>query len=89
MRTLRFFLRVASRDAALHFARVAVLDSAVCIVLSALVKPIVRAIALVETFDEFTRMKRGTLGFRASMRMSLGPSCHCWRTLRSRSAVNW
>ena len=50
LRTRRFFLRVASRDPALHFARVAALDSAVCIVLSALVKPIVRGSALVETF---------------------------------------
>ena len=51
LRTRRFFLRVASRDPALHFARVAALDSAVCIVLSALIKPIVRGSALVETFD--------------------------------------
>ena len=50
-RTRRFFLRVASRDPALHFARVAALDSGVCVVLSALVKPIARATALVEMFD--------------------------------------
>jgi hypothetical protein len=50
-RARRFFLRVASRDPALHFARVAALDSGVCVVLSALIKPVARATALVEMFD--------------------------------------
>jgi hypothetical protein len=50
-RTRRFFLRMASRDPAIHFARVAALDSAVCIVLSTLVKPLSRATALIEIFN--------------------------------------
>ncbi len=50
LRTRRFFLRVASRDPALHFARVAALDSAVCVVLPAVVKPLARATALVKMF---------------------------------------
>ena len=50
LQTRRFFLRMASRDPAVHFARIAALDSAVCIVLSALAKPLARATALVEIF---------------------------------------
>ena len=50
-RTRRFFMRMASRDPAVHFARVAALDSAVCIVLSRLVKPLSRATALIEIFN--------------------------------------
>jgi hypothetical protein len=42
---------MASRDPAIHFARVAALDSAVCIVLSTLVKPLSRATALIEIFN--------------------------------------
>ena len=51
LRTRRFFLRMASRDPAVHFARVAALDSAVCIVLSMLAKPLSRATALIEIFN--------------------------------------
>jgi len=51
VRTRRFFVRMASRDPAVHFARVAALDSAVCIVLSTLVKPLPRATALIEIFN--------------------------------------
>jgi hypothetical protein len=51
LRARRFFLRMASRDPAVHFARVAALDSAVCIVLSALAKPLSRATALIEIFN--------------------------------------
>ena len=51
VRTRRFFLRMASRDPAIHFARVAGLDSAVCIILSSLLKPLSRATALIEIFD--------------------------------------
>jgi hypothetical protein len=50
-RTRRFFLRMASRDPAIHFARVAALDSGVCVVLSSLVKPLSRATALIEIFN--------------------------------------
>jgi hypothetical protein len=51
LRTRRFFLRMASRDPAVHFAKVAALDSAVCILLSALAKPLSRATALIEIFN--------------------------------------
>jgi hypothetical protein len=51
LRARRFFLRMASRDPAVHFARVAALDSAVCIVVSTLVKPLSRATALIEIFN--------------------------------------
>jgi hypothetical protein len=51
VRTRRFFLRMASRDPAVHFARVAALDSGVCVILSSLVKPLSRATALVEIFN--------------------------------------
>jgi hypothetical protein len=51
VRARRFFLLMASRDPAVHFARIAALDSAVCIVLSTLVKPLSRATALVELFN--------------------------------------
>jgi hypothetical protein len=51
VRTRQFFVRMASRDPALHFAKVAALDSAVCIVLSTLVKPLSRATALIEIFN--------------------------------------
>jgi hypothetical protein len=50
-RTRRFFLRMASRNPAIHFARVAALDSAVCIVLATLAKPLSRATALIEIFN--------------------------------------
>jgi len=46
-----FFLRMASRDPAVHFARVAALDSGVCVILSSLVQPLSRATALVEIFN--------------------------------------
>jgi hypothetical protein len=49
--TRRFFLRIASRDPAVHFARVAGLDSGLCVILAALVKPLERATALTEIFD--------------------------------------
>ena len=51
VRTRRFFLRMASRDPAIHFARVAALDSGVCVILSSLVRPLSRATALIEIFD--------------------------------------
>lgn len=51
LRTRRFFLRMASRDPAVHFARVAALDSSLCVVLSTLVKPLSRATTLIEIFN--------------------------------------
>jgi hypothetical protein len=51
LRARRFFLRMACRDHALHFARVAALDSAVCVILAAVTKPLRRARVIVETFN--------------------------------------
>jgi hypothetical protein len=51
LRARRFFLRMASRDAALHFARVAALDSGVCVILAAVAKPLARARVVVDTFN--------------------------------------
>jgi len=51
LRARRFFLRMACRDHALHFARVAALDSAVCVILAAVTKPLGQARVIVETFN--------------------------------------
>jgi hypothetical protein len=51
LRAHRFFLRMASRDPALHFARVAALDSYVCVILAAVAKPLARAGVVVDTFN--------------------------------------
>jgi hypothetical protein len=51
LRARRFFLRMASRNPALHFARVAALDSGVCVILAAVAKPLARARVVVETFN--------------------------------------
>jgi hypothetical protein len=51
LRAHRFFLRMACRDHALHFARVAALDSAVCVILAAVTKPLARARVIIETFN--------------------------------------
>jgi hypothetical protein len=51
LRAQRFFLRMASRDPALHFARIAALDSAVCVILAAVTKPLRRARVIIETFN--------------------------------------
>jgi hypothetical protein len=42
---------MASRDPAIHFARVAALDSGLCVLLSTLVKPLSRATTLIEIFN--------------------------------------
>jgi hypothetical protein len=80
LRARRLFLRMASRDPAVHFARVAALDSAVCIVLSTLVKPLSRATALIEISTEFGRMRRDMSGFRADTRTSLEQTRLCLPT---------
>jgi hypothetical protein len=51
LRARRFFLRMASRDPALHFARVAALDSGVCVILAAIAKPLARACVVVGSFN--------------------------------------
>jgi hypothetical protein len=77
VRTRRFFLRMASRDPAIHFARVAALDSGVCVILSSLVRPLSRATALIEIFNRirrdearhvrFSRRHSGELGADTSL----------------------
>jgi len=42
---------MATRDPAVHFARVAALDSGLCVLLSTLVKPLSRATTLIEIFN--------------------------------------
>lgn len=76
-RTRQFFLRIASRDPAVHFARVAGLDSGVCLILSALVRPLSRATALTHIFDRirsdearhvrFSRQRSYELGADAAL----------------------
>ena len=83
LRTRRFFLRLASRDPVLHFARVAALDSAVCIVLSALIKPIVRGSALVETFDRIRSDEARHVRFSRQHAYELGTE----RSLLANTAV--
>jgi hypothetical protein len=51
LRAHRFFLRMTCRDHALHLARVAALDSAVCVILAAVTKPLARARVIIETFN--------------------------------------
>jgi hypothetical protein len=72
--TRRFFLRIASRDPAVHFARVAGLDSGLCVILATILKPLSRATAIAEIFDRIRGMKRATSGFRASAVLSLEPA---------------
>ena len=55
LRARRFFLRMASRDPALHFARVAALDSGVCVILTAVAKPLARAHVVVDTLNRIRR----------------------------------
>jgi len=54
-RSRRFFRSMASRDIAIHFARIAALDSGVCIILSTIVKPVSRARVLAELFNRIRR----------------------------------
>jgi hypothetical protein len=71
-RTRQFFLRMASRDPAIHFARVAALDSAVCIILSALVKPLSRATLLVAIFNRIRRDEAWHVRFSRQHSYELG-----------------
>jgi hypothetical protein len=54
-RTRRFFRKMASQDLAIHFARIAALDSSVCIILSSLTRSCSRAPALAELFNRIRR----------------------------------
>ena len=46
---------MASQDLAIHFARIAALDSSVCIILSSLTRSVSRAPALAELFNRIRR----------------------------------
>jgi hypothetical protein len=50
-RAHRFFLRTASREVALHFAKIAALDSGVCLILAALIRPLSRSPCVVEILE--------------------------------------
>src|SRR5260370_4458698 len=77
MRTRHLFLQMASRDPAVHFAMVAALDSGVCVILSALAKPLSRATVVVEILNRirsdearhvrFSRQHSYELGARTSL----------------------
>jgi hypothetical protein len=81
-RTRRFFLEMASRDPATHFAMVAGLDSGVCLILSALAKPLSRAAAVVDILNRirsdearhvrFSRQHSYELGANTSLVVSTG-----------------
>jgi hypothetical protein len=70
--TRRFFLRIASRDPAVHFARVAGLDSGVCVILAALVKPLSRATAVTEIFGRIRRDEARHVRFSRQRSYELG-----------------
>jgi hypothetical protein len=70
--TRRFFLRIASRDPAVHFARVAGLDSGLCVILAALVTPLSRATALTEIFDRIRRDEARHVRFSRKRSYELG-----------------
>ena len=75
-RARRFFLRMASRDPALHFARVAALDSGVCVILAALAKPLARARVVVDPFNRIRTDEAGHVRFsrRHSCELGADPS---------------
>jgi hypothetical protein len=88
VRTRRFFLRMASRDPAIHFAKVAALDSGVCVILSSLVRPLSRATALIEIFNRIRSDEARHVRFRAGTRTSLGQTHRCSRTLQLAFVAN-
>jgi hypothetical protein len=76
LRTRRFFLRMASRDPAVHFARVAALDSGVCVILAAVAKPLVRARDVVKTLNRIRADESEHVKFsrRHSCELGVDPS---------------
>src|SRR5262249_2362398 len=72
LKTRRFFLRMASRDPALHFARVAALDSGVCVIFAALENPLSRAPAVVEIFNRIRADEARHVRFSRQHSCSLG-----------------
>jgi len=63
---------MASRDLTIHFARIAALDSGVCIILSALVRPVARAPVLAELFNRIRRDEARHVGFSRQHSCRLG-----------------
>jgi len=72
LRARRFFLRMASRDPALHFARVAALDSGVCVILAAVAKPLARAGVVVDTLNRIRRDEARHVRFSRAHSCELG-----------------
>jgi hypothetical protein len=72
LRAHRFFLRMASRDHALHFATVAALDSGVCVILAAVTKPLARARVVVDTFNRIRRDEARHVRFSREHSCELG-----------------
>jgi len=72
LRARRFFLRMASREPALHFARVAALDSGVCVILAAVAKPLARARAVVDTLNRIRRDEARHVRFSREHSCELG-----------------
>ena len=73
-RSRHFFIRMASRDPAVHFATVAALDSAVCIILSALVRPLSRSSAVVEILERIRSDEARHVRFSRHHACELGAS---------------
>ena len=72
LRARRFFLRMASREPALHFARVAALDSGVCVILAAVAKPLARTPAVVDTLNRIRRDEAKHVRFSREHSRELG-----------------
>lgn len=72
LRARRFFLRMASREPALHFARVAALDSGVCVILAAVAKPLARTPAVVDTLNRIRRDEAKHVRFSREHSCELG-----------------
>jgi hypothetical protein len=70
--TRRFFLRIASRDPAVHFARLAGLDSGLCVILATIVKPLSRATAVTEIFNRIRRDEARHVRFSRQRSYELG-----------------
>ena len=72
LRARRFFLRMASREPALHFARVAALDSGVCVILAAVAKPLAQTPAVVDTLNRIRRDEAKHVRFSREHSCELG-----------------
>jgi rubrerythrin len=70
--TRRFFRRMESHDIAVHFGRIAALDSGVCIILSTIIKPVSRASVLVQVFNRIRRDEARHIRFSRQHSCRLG-----------------